>query len=187
MLLIKKYIILAVIAFTSLLPFYRQTTSDFAMIEQGADYLGEKWLNDTWDIFSDAAKKVKEQLFKEDEPVPLTTSEKMWHFISYGFGYGLNSIGSTEKLIKDYSYNIYEPNAIIGTSILVIIFIQIIFTLFKSMRKYIPILSITNILLAILLFGFVLDIQTADMVITGWALFVISHICIVVYLSLEKK
>ena len=177
-----------IIAFltASMTPLFRLQITDQSLIEEGIDYLQEKWFSDKWEIISDAAEKVKSSLFNENQPEPVSDGDYYWYMLTYGLGYGINAIGATDKFLHDVTFSVYNEVTLLGVGIFFLILIQFLLLFIRRFRLYLPFVSLCQILLAVLLFGFTLQDESTVIYLPGLLIFILIH-ALLIYVLRDKE
>ena len=163
-----RFLLAGGVVFCAFIPLMRQTTSDFAQLEGHADYLSDKLKNDTWSLFSDAVEKVKDRLYKEDDPPPLSQWERTKYLLLNGFGYGINTIGATDKTFRNATFKIYHIPMVTASGLLLILIFQFAMLLFGKTVKYLAFLALIAILLLLLVVGFGVQDSEVSLYLIGW-------------------
>lgn len=181
-----KLTLLLAFVISSLTPLFRLQTSERSMIEEGIDYIHDKWSSDKWGIITDAADKVKSTLFNEDEPASITDGDYNWYLISHGMGYGINTIGATEKFFHDVNFRIYNKVTTLAVGILFLLIIQLLFLFVSKLRMYLPFISLCQLLLGIFMFGYSLDDETTVIYLPGLLVFIGIHLAVLYFLRIKE-
>lgn len=154
-------------------PLYKESTSDLALAEESAKYVKEKWKNDVWGIITDGVETFKEKIFQEDEPTPKSSWERIKRFLTYGFGYGVNTIGAFERTIQNARYNFYPTTEITASFLLLILIIEFFVMMVSKWRHLIAFSGLLGVLGALLLYGSTLEsINKTEGVLLGWIIFI---------------
>ena len=149
-----RIVLIAVLIFSVSLPIYKKETSDFALLESGIEGVTKKISSDAWSFLSESANAVKEKLFEEDKPVPLTATERFFENIRTGWQYGLSSVGAADKVIRDSTFKIYHVPSILVSLLIVLIALEVILLFFfKRLGKFLGILSLFSLLICLYVFG----------------------------------
>lgn len=170
---IVNYLIIILIISCILTPLYRQSTSDLVIAEESVEYVKEKWENDIWRIITDGATTLKEKLFQEDQPAAKTNWDKTRNFLTYGFGYGVNTLGGLEQVIQNAQFNFYPRTGLIASFLLLLLFIELILTIISTHQYLIAFTGLLGVLGALLLYGSTLEpLNKTEGVLWGWSLFI---------------
>lgn len=151
----------------SLAPLYRQETSDFAIFEEQIEALANEWVKDTWGKVSSMTEFFKEKLLNEENVQPLSSFEKNKRFITYGFGFGYNAIGSFEKSYQFMRFKTYQPVTLFAALICVVLFFQLCAVLINRLRFLLSFLALLTILFILLFMGFSVNDPSIKIVYGG--------------------
>lgn len=184
---ISYYIALLLIVICVFTPLYRESTSDLAIAEESAKYVKEKWENDVWGILTDGVETFKEKLFQEDDPAPRTSWDRTKTFLTYGFGYGVNTLGGLERVIQNARFNFYPRTGMTASFLLLILFIEFFVMMVSKWRHLIAFMGLLGVLGALLLYGSTLEpINKTEGVLWGWIIFIGIQLSLMTFYSKKK-
>ncbi len=146
-----------------LLPLFRLAPSDFDHIEKSAASLYEKWLKDKWSLVQESLDKIG-TIFTEEEPIQKVNPVKQFFF--FGFGYGVNTLGATDKNSKTIPMGYYHFSSILASIMGVLCMVQLILLFINSSFFYL--FSVLIILVTLLSVDLIIEEVNHQAVLWGW-------------------
>lgn len=178
----KLYFFVAALILSVFTPIYKQNLSDLAVAEESVNYVKEKWKNDIWGIVTDGVTKFKEKLFEEDKPKPKTKWDRAKEFITYGFGYGVNTIGGVESVIQNARYSFYPSTALITSFLLITLLLEVLLLIFTKRIYLVAFIGLIGIMETILLYGSTLNTyNNTSVVLWGWVFFLLVQLSLMIF------
>jgi hypothetical protein len=170
----------------SLTPLYRQDTSDFVIFEDRIEALTNEWVKDTWGKVTSMTEFLREKLLDEDDVQPISEFEKNKRFITYGFGFGYNSIGSVEKSYQFIRFKTYQPSTLFAGLICFILVFQLLTLLFRKLRPLLPFSALLCILFIILFMGYSAEDPSIKIVYGGAFIALIFQLVMMLRVMVQK-
>jgi len=179
-----RVLLIVGLVFSISLPIYKKETSDFSLLEKGIIGITEKISSNAWSFLAESANAIKEKLFEEDKPVPLSKSERFFDNIRTGWQYGLSSIGAADKTLRDAAFHIYHLPSILISLLILFTFVEtVLLIFFKRLGSYLGIVSLTSILICLYVFGDLTADKEYSVIFGGIVLFACIQLLLLVSAS----
>jgi hypothetical protein len=177
-----RFTLIALLLFSASLPVYKKESSDFALFEKGIEGITSQLTEGAWSFVQDAAESLKNRLFEEDKPIPLTPQERLWDSLRTGWQYGLSTIGATEKALHDRRFNLFHLPSVLITSLLGILVLEIFFImLHQYLGKYLGVLGMIGMLMCLTIFGELNKDEEYNVVLGGIVIFSSLQLSVLLY------
>lgn len=177
-----RFTLIALLLFSASLPVYKKESSDFALFEKGIEGITSQLTEGAWSFVQDAAESLKNRLFEEDKPIPLTPQERFWDSLRTGWQYGLSTIGATEKALHDRRFNLFHLPSVLITSLLGIVVLEIFFImLHQYLGKYLGVLGMIGMLMCLTIFGELNKDVEYNVVLGGIVIFSSLQLSVLLY------
>lgn len=177
-----RFTLIALLLFSASLPVYKKESSDFALFEKGIEGITSQLTEGAWSFVQDAAESLKNRLFEEDKPIPLTPQERFWDSLRTGWQYGLSTIGATEKALHDRRFNLFHLPSVLITSLFGILVLEIFFIMLHHyLGKYLGVLGMIGMLMCLTIFGELNKDEEYNVVLGGIVIFSSLQLFVLLY------
>ncbi len=173
------------VLFNTTLPLFRSTPSDWRQLEDGVDFVVERWMNNKWNIISDKWN----QLFKDVQSVEQqkTFCERAIDQLSFGYGFGTSTFGVALLFtgLNDWGSSFYLP-FFIGFVLFCMTFIQVFCICIKKLQVVVPFVSLLAILCYLFLLGNLVENPHYELVNWGWIWIILFQLFLIYFFSFDK-
>lgn len=167
---------------TVTLPLFKRQATDIQSAEELVEGYLNDWTGGAYDYVKESAEILKNAIEEEQKQQHHAEFDNL--FLN-GYGFGINTLGAVKMAYGNIRYSIFKPIPIIGTSILLITLLQIIF-LPALYRHGNGILGLINILLVLALLGNTVRDMNYDGVLGGSIIFILIQSTYLVISFIKK-